>query len=111
MAWSNEQDPRYGDRWNQISAEAKRLNPICCFCMKEDSRNTHHIRYVNNRGNLLLNKVTLGKDIFCVCLKCHKILHSPKYYRIHQDNTRNHNTKLAVAKLKFGYHLLYELNS
>ena len=105
--WDSKDDDRYGENWGKISAAAKRQCPVCCYCMKRTSKNTHHVRYVNNRKRLLLDSVILGKDIFPVCLECHKILHTRINYQTHANRHLNHNKKLAKLKLAFGFRVLY----
>lgn len=98
-------DYRYGGNWSIISIEARRQSPTCCYCCVKPATLTHHVRYVNDEGELLLDNVQIGVDVFPVCEQCHRKVHSNLNYRTHERVELNHNTKTCIQQLKLGFAL------
>ena len=98
-------DPRYGKNWHIISKRAKEICPSCCWCLKEKkAAETHHVRYIDNNGILLLDRVVIGENIFPLCISCHKMIHKEDKYVIVKNNDHlNHNTEKVVFRLQFSY--------
>lgn len=100
-------DFRYGVNWVSISAKSRVICPCCCWCLVKSATLTHHVAYIDPiTGELLLDAVVLGEDIFPVCKNCHSILHSGKYYIADEAKEKSRNTKDAIKRLKIGYDII-----
>ena len=96
---------RYPENWQAISRQAKIICPVCCYCLKSPSEETHHTRYSDDKG-LLLDRAEIGIDLIPLCLRCHKIMHNPNNYVIVKSNdSLNHNTEDIIFRLKFGFQI------
>ena len=94
---------RYGENWQAISRQAKIICPVCCYCLKNPSEETHHTRYSDDKG-LLLDRAEIGIDLIPLCISCHKIIHKiDKYVIVKENDSLNHNTDKVVFRLQFGY--------
>lgn len=95
---------RYGENWQSTSRQAKIICSVCCWCLKSPSKETHHTRYVDDNGILLLDRAEIGIDLIPLCISCHKLIHNPNNYVIVKSNdSLNHNTDKVVFRLEFGY--------
>ena len=103
MTYKNDRS-RYGENFQTISKQARSICKVCCWCLKSPSRETHHTRYVDQHGILLLDRAIIGIDLIPLCISCHKIMHNPnKYVIVKHDDTLNHNTDTVIFRLQFGY--------
>ena len=94
---------RYGENWQTTSKRARSMCPVCCYCLKNPSKETHHVRYSDDQG-LLLDRAIIGIDLIPLCPNCHKLIHNPNNYVIVKSNdSLNHNTDKVVFRLQFGY--------
>lgn len=96
-------DNRYGIGWEKISIQAREIAPICCHCLVKLAKVTHHVRYVGDDGNLLLDDVVIGSDVFPLCEKCHRVVHSNKHWLYGETKAHNRNTDVCIDRLKFGF--------
>ena len=95
---------RYGENWQSTSKQAKIICPVCCWCLANPSCETHHVRYVDEHGILLLDRAEIGIDLIPLCISCHKIIHKiDKYVIVKENDSLNHNTDKVVFRLQFGY--------
>lgn len=101
-----ELDFRYGKRWEKISLAARDECQSCCFCLIKKSAITHHVAYVDNEGNLLLDNVILGEHIFPLCRPCHRIVHSGNNYLVNVEKQFNKNSQKIVKRLDLGYKII-----
>lgn len=103
MIYKNDKS-RYGENFPTISRQARSLCTTCCWCFKEKSKETHHSRYIDDRGILLLDRAEIGIDLFPLCISCHKMIHKEDKYVIVKNNDHlNHNTEKVVFRLQFSY--------
>ena len=104
MSYEKSSKNRYGENFQAISREARRRSPMCCWCLKSPSKETHHTRYVDDKGILLLDRAVIGIDLIPLCISCHKLVHkAQKYCTIIGDDKKNHNIESVVIRLQFGY--------
>ena len=97
---------RYGENWQAISQRARSICKVCCWCLANPSKETHHVRYVDEHGILLLDRAIIGIDLIPLCISCHKIIHkSDKYVIVKENDSLNHNTDNVVFRLQFGYQI------
>lgn len=92
-------DVRYPPNWFEIRTLTHQLTGHrCCICKTARSVEAHHSRY-------LWLKDAPGVNIFPLCLKCHRLSHSSKYWRKHKGNPlwRSANTPEWEAKLQQGF--------
>lgn len=102
-----EYDKRYGDRWVNISREARTKIKTCCLCLDKPSEVTHHACYTDVFGDLILNDLILGVHIFPLCRECHSKVHSTKNWIFHaKKDPRNQNTKRCLSILSLNYQIL-----
>jgi len=95
---------RYPENWQAISRQAKIICPVCCWCLANPSCETHHTRYVDDQGVLLLDRAEIGIDLIPLCHSCHKSIHKiDKYVIVKENDSLNHNTEDIIFRLQFGY--------
>jgi hypothetical protein len=100
-------DFRYGPNWRSISEKFRLECPTCCWCLRRSAKLTHHVAYVDGKGNLLLDDVVLGLDVYTLCDGCHRIVHTGKNYVVSPLGKQfNQNTSTIKQQLKVGYQLL-----
>ena len=105
MTYKNDKS-RYGENWQSTSKQAKIICSVCCWCLANPSCETHHVRYVDDNGILLLDRAIIGIDLIPLCVSCHKLIHNPNNYVIVKSNdSLNHNTDKVVFRLQFGYQI------
>ena len=94
---------RYGENWQAISRQAKIICSVCCWCLKNPSCETHHVRYSDDKG-LLLDRAEIGIDLIPLCISCHKIMHKEdKYVIVRENDSLNRNKEDIIFRLKFGF--------
>ena len=95
---------RYGENWQSTSKLARSICKVCCWCLANPSCETHHVRYVDEHGILLLDRAEIGIDLIPLCISCHKIIHKiDKYVIVKENDSLNHNTDNVIFRLKFGF--------
>jgi len=97
---------RYPENWQATSKRARSICSVCCYCLKSPSKETHHVKYVDDNGILLLDRAIIGIDLIPLCVSCHKLIHNPNNYVIVKSNdSLNHNTENVIFRLQFGYQI------
>jgi len=95
---------RYGENWQSTSKQARSICSVCCWCLKNPSCETHHVRYVDEHGILLLDRAEIGIDLIPLCISCHKLIHkSDKYVIVRENDSLNRNKEDIIFRLKFGF--------
>ena len=103
MTYKNDKS-RYGENFQAISKQARLICKVCCWCLENPSKETHHTRYVDQHGILLLDRAEIGIDLIPLCISCHKSIHKEdKYVIVKSNDSLNHNTDKVIFRLQFGY--------
>ena len=97
---------RYGENFQAISQRARSICPVCCWCLANPSKETHHVRYSDDQGVLLLDRAEIGIDLIPLCISCHKIMHKEdKYVIVRENDSLNRNKEDIIFRLQFGFQI------